>query len=179
MTKVREAGSCAQALWEFVTAVGRASLGDKASEGAARAEGIARVGQVLGVDEGVVRNMLNPDRPEQISLERAGLLQRTFGIDLLARWLAIEAGGTFIPLPDPAGDMERLTASGVRAAGETAAKVIEALSDTSESGSALSEGEARDLAQESRKVVETFSKITTLADQAVRKARAAAKNGRR
>lgn len=173
MTKVREAGSCAEAQWEFVKAIGRQSLGDGFSDDVARAQGISEVARVLGISKGVVRNILDPDQPEQLSLERAGMLQRAFGIDSLARWLAIDAGGMFIPLPAPTGDMERLTAKGVRAAGETAAQVIESLSDVSEAGRALSEEEARRVGQDCRLVVETFGEVASLADTALRRARRA------
>lgn len=180
MTKVREAGSCAEALWEFVKFVGRQSLGEAISDDVARAEGIRLVAQALGISKGVVRNILDPDQPEQMSLERAGILQRVFGGDVLARWLAVEAGGMFIPLPPPTGDMERLTAKGVRAAGETAAQVIESLSDVSEAGRALSADEARKVGQECRLVVETFGEVAGLADAALRKAqRVAAETGKR
>lgn len=175
MTKVREAGSCAEALWMFVSAIGRTVLGERASESACRSEGIVQIGQTLGVSEGVVRNMLDPDQPEQLSLERAGLLMRAYGVDGLARWLAMEAGGMFIALPLPTGDMERLTAKGVRAAGETAAQVIESLSDVSEAGRALSIEEARKVGQECRLVVETFGEVAGLADAALRKAQRDAK----
>lgn len=175
MTKVREAGSCAEALWMFVSAIGRTVLGERASESACRSEGIVQIGQTLGVSEGVVRNMLDPDQPEQLSLERAGLLMRAYGVDGLARWLAMEAGGTFIPLPMPTGDIERLTAKGVRAAGETAARVIESQSEASEGGEAISEAEARQLGKDCRFVVETFGEMAVLADRAVRAAQRDAK----
>lgn len=175
MTKVREAGSCAEALWMLVSAIGRTVLGERASESARRSEGIVQIGQTLGVSEGVVRNMLDPDQPEQLSLERAGLLARVYGVDLLARWLAVQASGTFIPLPSPTGDIERLTAKGVRAAGETAARVIEAQSDQSDAGASISEGEARQLAKDCRFVVETFGEMAVLADRAVRAAQREAK----
>lgn len=175
MTKRRDAGSCAEALWTFVESLGRQALGERASAEASRAEGVVRVAEVLGIGTHVLRNILNPDRPEQLSLERAGLLSRTSGLDGLARWLATEAGGTFIPLPAPSGDMERLTARGVRAAGEAAARVIEAQSDASEDGAAISEAEARDLARDCRQVVETFGEIAALADQIVRKSQRAAR----
>lgn len=166
MTKLRAAGSCAKALWDMAEAVGRQTLGEAAGEAAARAEGIAQIAKVLGIEATVVRNMLNPDRTEQLSLERAGLLMRTFGLDLLARWLAAEAGGTFIPLPPPTGDMEKLTAAGVRAAGETAAQVIEARAG--EKGGAITADEARKLSVDCRQVMATFGEIAAIADRALR-----------
>lgn len=169
MTKIREASSCAEVLWEAVRAIGHGKLGGDVSAEAARAEGISEVARVLGLDKGTVRNILNPDRPEQMSLERAAVLSRAFGIDLFARWLALESNGLFVPLPSPTGDIEKLTAAGVRQVGETAAEVIEALGATSEGGKAISEREAQQLRTDAAKVAEIFMKISGLADSALRR----------
>lgn len=169
MTKVRQAGSAAEAIWNAVAAIGRAKLGDKASVEAARAEGVTEVSTALGLDIGTVRNILNPDRPEQLSLERSGLISRTFDIDELAQWLAQEAGGLFVPLPSPTGDIEKLTAEGVRQVGETAAQVIEAIGDGSEAGRDLSLEEAQQLRKDARLVASIFMKICGIADETIAK----------
>lgn len=178
MTKRREAGSCAEVLWDFARAVGRGQLGEGPGDDAARAEGVAQIAKVLGIGPHVVRNILNPDRVEQLSLERAALLSRVFGIDLLARWLAAEAGGTFVPLPTPTGDIERLTAKGVRAAGEAAAQVIEAQSEHSEKGREISADEWRSLKSDCQRVAETFGEMMVLADRGLQKATRDSKGGR-
>ncbi len=169
MTKVRQAGSAAEAIWNAVAAIGRAKLGDKASVEAARAEGVSEVSTSLGLDIGTVRNILNPDRPEQLSLERSGLISRTFDIDELAQWLAQEAGGLFVPLPSASGDIEKLTAEGVRQVGETAAKIIESIGDGSQSGSELSLEEAQLLRKNTRLVASIFMKISGIADDTIAK----------
>lgn len=179
MTKIRAAGSCAEAMWDAVRAIGATRLGADASSEAARAEGISEVARVLGLDKGAVRNILNPDRPEQLSLERAGLLSRTFGVDILARWMAAESGGLFVPLPDPAGDLEKLTAAGVRQVGETAAQVIEALGDGTATGKKLTLDEARTVSKDARNVAVTFGEIANIADRVVDRERKAAKKAER
>lgn len=164
MTKVREAGSCAEAQWDAVRAIGMGKLGVDASDEASRAEGIAEVSRVLGLDVGTVRNILNPDRPEQLSLERAGILARAFGLDIFARWLAQESGGLFVMLPQATGDIEKLTAAGVRQVGETAAQIIEAVGDGSDDGKSLSLSEAQKVLKDSKTVSETFMRIAKIAD---------------
>jgi hypothetical protein len=179
MTKVRVAGSCAEAQWEAVRAIGRGKLGEACSDEAARAEGISEVARVLGISKGVTRNMLDPDMPEQLSLDRAGILARSFGIDILARWLAGEAGGLFVQLPNPDGDLEKLTASGVRQVGEAAAQIIEAVGDGSSEGKRLSLEEARGVAKDARNVAATFGEIAAIADRVVDRERKAAKKASR
>lgn len=178
MTKVRQLGSCAEALWTTVAAIGRARLGNDASEGATRAEGIAELAALFGVAEGVVRNMLDPDQPEQLSLDRAGLIGAKLEVDTLARWLAAESGGVFVPLPAEDGNIEKLTAAGVRAVGETAAQVIEAMTASSDAGADLSEAEAIRLGNATRQIIETFSEIAAIVDAARRKAKKAKPSSR-
>ena len=179
MTKIRAAGSCAEAQWDAVRAIGQSKLGDKVSNEAARAEGINEIAHVLGLDKGTVRNIFNPDRPEQLSFERAGLLARMFDLDVLAKWLAQESGGLFVRLPEAGGNIEKLTAAGVRQVGTTAAAVIEALSEESEDGSALSIDEARKLGDDARRIAHTFMEIASHADQAMESARASKGMGSR
>lgn len=175
MTKIRVAGSCAEAQWDAVRAIGRLKLGDGASDEAARAEGVSECARVFGVSKGVVRNIFDPDQPEQLSLERAGLLARSFGIDMLARWLAAESGGLFVQLPDPNSDLEKLTAAGVRQSGETAAQIIESLATSSAEGKLLSGEEARAVAKDARSVIATFGEIASIADRVVDRERRAAR----
>lgn len=167
MTKVRAPGSCAEAQWDAVKAIGRLKLGVACSDEAARAEGIAEAARLCGISKGVMRNILDPDQPERLSLERAGLLARHFGIDVLAQWLAAESGGLFVPLPDPSSDLERLTASGVRKVGETAAEIIESLGEQSAAGRVLSVDEARTVGRDARIVSATFGEIAALADRVI------------
>lgn len=176
MTKVRAAGSCAEAQWDAARAIGRDKLGAACSDEAARAEGVAEIARVLGISKGVTRNILDPDQPEKLSLERAGLLARHFGIDVLAQWLAAESGGVFVPLPEPTSDIERLTAAGVRKVGETAAEIIESLGEHSTDGRGLSLDEARAVGRDARNISATFGEIAALTDRVInrerRKARA-------
>lgn len=173
MTKIREAGSCAEAQWDAVKAIGRLRLGDDCSDEAARAEGISEAARVCGISKGVMRNILDPDQPERLSLERAGMLARHFGVDVMARWLAAESGGVFVRLPDASSDIEKLTAAGVRQVGETAAQIIESLHEDSDAGRELSADEARSIARDARRVAATFGEIAVIADRVLNRVRRA------
>jgi hypothetical protein len=178
MTKVRAPGSCAEAQWDAVRAIGRQKLGGDCSDEAARAEGIAEMARLFGISKGVMRNMLDPDQPERLSLERAALLSRQFSIDVLAQWLATESGGMFVPLPDPSSDLERLTAAGVRKVGETAAEIIESLGEQSAMGRMLSVEEARAVRRDARTIAATFGEIAAIADRVIDRARRNAQKAR-
>lgn len=93
--------------------------------------GIKRAAIRLGLKKSQTYDLADPDRPDEITWAQVAALTGADSAAAAAEYLALLAGGVFLPIAVSAEALGELTADSIREHGEACAELVRALTDHS------------------------------------------------
>lgn len=112
-----------------------------------QAGGVPAVQELLDLSRTRVYAFADPDSSNELSFARVAAITRETGAQAAAEYLALLAGGAFLPVAEAAepGDWHAIAARASRKNARTISALLDALSEENESPGEVDEAEARRL----------------------------------
>jgi hypothetical protein len=118
------------------------AIGLAHGERGAPTEGVPIAAQFLDISVQHLYRQIDPEQAGGISFGRVAQLTRQFGCPQAAEFLALAAGGVFLPTPTGDGEMPELVADVLVQTGEAITAIGHALNIDSPGGERLTKAEA-------------------------------------